>query len=99
MLQDATTDKDSNKKLNIGIFKKENKYYLKFIDPHGVQFIGNSADKIDGFNDFVSDLTKLKNKNIHSAELYFYNKRGVPHGVDKNYRKYWTGSFNKIFTG
>lgn len=78
-------------------FKKNNKYYLKFIDPHGVQFIGNSADKIDGFNDFVSDLAKLKNKNIYSAELYFYNERGVSHGVDDFYRKYWTNDFETIF--
>ena len=78
-------------------FKKANKYYLKFIDPHGVQFIGNSADKIDGFNDFVSDLTKLKNKNIHNAELHFYNERGVPHGVDNDYKRYWTNNFKKIF--
>jgi len=78
--------------------KKEDKYYLKFIDPHGVQFIGNSADKIDGFNDFGSDLSKLKNKKIHSAELYFYNEQGVPHGVDKFYSKYFTSDFGGIFT-
>lgn len=78
--------------------KKAGKYYLKFIDPHGVEFIGNSAEKIDGFNDFGSDLAKLKNKNIVSAEMYFYNERGVPHGVDAFYRKYWTNNFDKLFS-
>jgi len=77
--------------------KKDNKYYLKFIDPHGVQFIGNSADKIDGFNDFESDLIKLNNKKIHNAELYFYNEQGVPHGVDKFYSKYFTSDLGRIF--
>lgn len=77
--------------------KKGDKYCLKFIDPHGVQFIGNSAEKIDGFNDFVTDLVKLKNKNIATAEMYFYNEEDVPHGVDEFYRKYWTNNFDKIF--
>ncbi|HOF45129.1 MAG TPA: DEAD/DEAH box helicase family protein [Candidatus Pacearchaeota archaeon] len=77
--------------------KKNNKYYLKFIDPHGVQFIGNSADKIDGFNQFKSDLANLKNKNIHNAEMYFYNEQGVPHGVDSAYSQYWTSNFEDIF--
>jgi hypothetical protein len=77
--------------------KKNNKYYLKFIDPHGVQFIGNSADKIDGFNEFKSDLANLKNKNIHNAEMYFYNEQGVPHGVDSAYSQYWTSNFEDIF--
>jgi len=77
--------------------KKDEKYQIKFIDPHGVQFIGNSAEKIDGFNDFQSDLAKLKNKNIQSAEMYFYNEHGVPHGVDKFYSQYFTSNLEKIF--
>jgi hypothetical protein len=77
--------------------KKANKFYLKFIDPHGVEFVSNSADKIDGFNDFVSDLVKLKNKNIYNAEMYFYNEQSVSHEVDDYYKKYWTNDFEKIF--
>jgi len=77
--------------------KKDEKYQIKFIDPHGVQFIGNSAEKIDGFNDFQSDLAKLKNKNIQSAEMYFYNEHGVPPGVDKFYSQYFTSNLEKIF--
>lgn len=77
--------------------KKDEKYQIKFIDPHGVQFIGNSAEKIDGFNDFQSDLTKLKDKNIQSAEMYFYNEQGVPHGVDEFYSQYFTSNMEKIF--
>jgi type III restriction enzyme len=77
--------------------KKGEKYYLKFIDPHGTVYISNTAYKIDGFNDFITDLTKLKNHNIHSVELYFYSKGIVPHGVDDLYRKYFTSNFDVIF--
>jgi len=78
--------------------KKGDNYQLKFIDPHGVQFIGNSAEKIDGFNDFKSDLSKLKNKNISNVEMYFYTNKEIPHGVDEFYKKYWTNNFEMIFS-
>ena len=77
--------------------KKEGNYFLKLIDPHGTIYFGNSTDKIDGFNDFVADLTKLKNKNIYSAEMYFYNENNIPHGADELYRKYFTSDFKAIF--
>lgn len=79
-------------------FKTGNQYYIKFIDPHGTQYIENSAEKIDGFNDFLSDLNKIKNKNISGAEMYFYNDNQPGSGVDEKYRKYWTNDFNKIFS-
>jgi type III restriction enzyme len=78
--------------------KKNGKCYLKFIDPHGVQFISNTTDKIDGFNDFCSDLSKLNSKNISKVELYFYNDKEVPHGVDDFYKKYFTSDFQYIFS-
>lgn len=77
--------------------KKEDKYFIKFIDPHGTIFFGNSADKIDGFNDFITDLMKLKNKNIYSAEMYFYNENNIPHGAKELYKKYFTSDFKAIF--
>jgi len=77
--------------------KKRDKYYLKFIDPHGTEFIENSAEKIDGFNDFIADLTSLKEKKITSAEMYFYNNNRPGAGVDEKYRKYWTNDFEMIF--
>ena len=77
--------------------KRGNNYYLKFIDPHGTEFIENSAEKIDGFNDFIEDLSCLKNKNITSAEMYFYNDKQPGAGVEEKYRKCWTSNFNKIF--
>lgn len=77
--------------------KKDNKYYLKFIDPHGVEHIGNTTDKIDGFNDFTSDILKIKIKNISSAELFFYNENSTPHGLDSVYQKYFTSDFDKMF--
>ncbi|MFA5791439.1 MAG: DEAD/DEAH box helicase family protein [Candidatus Paceibacterota bacterium] len=78
--------------------KKNNNYYLKFIDPHGTQYIENSAEKIDGFNDFITDLVSLKNKKITNAEMYFYNDDQPGAGVDEKYRKYWTNDFVKIFS-
>ncbi len=77
--------------------KKGANYYLKFIDPHGTQYIENSAEKIDGFNDFIADLDSLKKKRVTSAEMYFYNNDQPGAGVDEKYRKYWTNDFNKIF--
>jgi len=77
--------------------KKGDNYQLKFIDPHGTVYVGNSTDKIDGFNDFQSDLSRLKNKNIQSTEMYFFNEHNPPHGMDKFYVKYFTSDFNKIF--
>jgi superfamily II DNA or RNA helicase len=79
-------------------FKKIDKYYLKFIDPHGTQYIENSADKIDGFNDFITDLGNLKKKNVTSAEIYFYNDEQPGAGVDEKYRNYWTNDFDRIFS-
>lgn len=78
--------------------KKDGKFYLKFVDPHGTIFMGNSADKIDGFNEFSFDLSKLKNKHISGAEMYFYNDNNTPNGVDKFYKQYFTNDFNKIFS-
>jgi len=77
--------------------KRDNNYYLKFVDPHGVQYTSNTAEKIDGFNDFCSDLLKLNSKNILSVELYFYNEKEVHHVVDGFYKKYFTKSFSDIF--
>ena len=46
---------------------------------------------------YYNDLSKIKNKDIACAEMYFYNEQGVPHGVDKFYGKYWTNNFDTIF--
>ncbi len=79
--------------------KKGEEYHIKFIDPHGVQEgRDNSVDKIMGFNSFVEDVKKIKtNKNIFT-NLYFYNENKPGVGTHKEYRKYWTSDFNKMFS-
>ena len=79
--------------------KKGNNYYLKFIDPHGVQAgRDNSTDKIDGFNDFVMDLANLKENRRLAAQMYFYNAMQPGTGMSEQYRKYWTNDFENIFS-
>lgn len=79
-------------------FKKANKYYLKFIDPHGVEHTGNSAEKIDGFIDFLDDFNKMRNKKLEKAELFYFNERQPGKEIKEEYRQYWTSDFNKIFS-
>lgn len=77
--------------------KKGNKYYIKFIDPHGVEYTTNSADKIDGFLDFADDLDKLKSKKLEKVDLYYFNENQPGREIKEEYRKYWTNDFAKIF--
>lgn len=77
--------------------KKENKYYIKFIDPHGVEYTTNSADKIDGFVDFIDDLEKLRSKKLEKADLYYFNEKQPSREIKEEYIKYWTNDFSKIF--
>ncbi|MBI2013582.1 MAG: DEAD/DEAH box helicase family protein [Candidatus Colwellbacteria bacterium] len=77
--------------------KKGNKYYLKFIDPHGVEYTTNSADKIDGFIDFMDDLDKIGNKKLEKVDLYYFNEQQPSREIKEEYRRYWTNDFTKIF--
>jgi hypothetical protein len=78
--------------------KKGDKYYIKFIDPHGAeQGRDNSVEKIDGFNEFIKDFNNLKNKKLEKIEIYFFNKRTPGVGMGEEYRKYWTNDFDNIF--
>ncbi|MFA6463250.1 MAG: DEAD/DEAH box helicase family protein [Candidatus Shapirobacteria bacterium] len=78
--------------------KKGNKYYIKFIDPHGVEYTTNSADKIDGFLDFVDDLDKLRSKKLEKVDLYYFNEQQPGREIKEEYRRYWTNDFVKIFS-
>ncbi|MDD5290677.1 MAG: DEAD/DEAH box helicase family protein [Patescibacteria group bacterium] len=78
-------------------FKKDDKYYLKFIDPHGTEHTGNSAEKIDGFLDFLDDFNKMRNKKLEKAEMFYYNERQPGKEIKEEYRQYWTNDFEKIF--
>lgn len=77
--------------------KKNSKYYLTFVDPKGVEFTSNSANKIDGFNDFLEDYSKLKDKKFEKINLFYFNENQPAEDVKEEYRKYWTDHFNKIF--
>src|SRR3989344_6239808 len=77
--------------------KKGNKYYIKFIDPHGVEYTTNSADKIDGFLDFVDDLDKLGRKKLEKVDLYYFNEQQPSREIKEEYRRYWTNDFARIF--
>lgn len=78
-------------------FKKNDKYYLKFIDPHGIEHTGNSAEKIDGFLDFLDDFNKMTNKKLEKAEMFYFNERQPSKEIKEEYRQYWTNDFEKIF--
>jgi superfamily II DNA or RNA helicase len=79
--------------------KKDDKYYLKFVDPHGIQEgRDNSVDKIEGFNDFIEDIKTIKKQKNIFAELYFYNEKQPGVGMPKEYIKTWTNDFTKIFS-
>jgi len=76
--------------------KKNGKYYIKFIDPKGVEHTKNSGEKIMGFEDFVSDYAEIKEKKVTSFELFYYHDE-EPDTEEKN-KKYWTNDFDKMFS-
>jgi len=79
-------------------FKKDGKYYLKFIDPHGTEYTRNSTEKIDGFLDFLDDFNKMRNKKLEKVEMFYYNKLQPGKEIKEEYRKYWTNDFERIFS-
>ena len=76
--------------------KKNGKYYIKFIDPKGVEHVKNPIEKIRGFEDFISDYAKIKEKKIASFELFYYHDKQPE--VEEVYKKYWTDDFDKVFS-
>lgn len=78
--------------------KKNKKYYLKFIDPKGAEYTANPSSKIDGFNDFLEDYEKLKDKKLEKIELFYFNAEQPSTDRKEEYRKYWTNDFDKIFS-
>ncbi|WP_456325761.1 DEAD/DEAH box helicase family protein, partial [Desulfonauticus submarinus] len=78
--------------------KKDNLYYIKFVDPKGIEHIRNPSDKIRGFEEFEKEITKLnKNRAIKvEVALYYFNDE-MPSYVEQKYRKYWTNDFDEIF--
>ena len=76
--------------------KKGNNYYIKFIDPKGVEHIRNPVDKIQGFEEFKNSVEKLCSSLKPEVELYYFNDEKPPY-VEGKYKKYWTDNFNEIF--
>jgi len=75
--------------------KKDDKYYIKFVDPKGVEHIKNPIEKIRGFEDFIFDYTKIRKKKVASFELYYYHDEQPE--VEEIYKNYWSNDFDKIF--
>lgn len=77
--------------------KKNNQYYIKFIDPKGVEHIRNPIDKILGFEEFEKEITKLNKDRKIKVALYYFNEQ-IPPYVEQKYKKYWTNNFDEIFS-
>ncbi|MFZ2969547.1 MAG: hypothetical protein WA063_00200, partial [Minisyncoccia bacterium] len=60
------------------------------------EHLKNPIEKIRGFEDFLSDYTKIKEKKIDSFELFYYHDE-EPEAED-TYKKYWTNDLDKIFS-
>ncbi|SKC37715.1 DEAD/DEAH box helicase family protein [Maledivibacter halophilus] len=74
--------------------KKENKYYIKFIDPKGLSRETNPKDKIVGFRE-IFDLTKMKIVNDHvKVELLYFNDE---HYEDPLLNKYTFYEIERLF--
>lgn len=73
--------------------KKDGKYYLKFIDPKGIEHTQNPCDKSRGFEKVKKELAGIENKNITDIELYFFSDE-IP---DSECKEYWVSDFNTIF--
>ena len=76
--------------------KKDNQYYIKFIDPKGIEHTRNPIDKILGFEEFEKEITKLNKDRGIKVALYYFNDQMPPY-VEQKYKKYWTNNFDEIF--
>lgn len=74
--------------------KKNEEYYIKFIDPKGLKYQTNPKDKIQGYeNIFKNNLKIFDNKKVET-KLYFYNKKNSNDELIEKYRFY---DIDKIF--
>lgn len=67
--------------------KKDEKKYIIFIDPKGVEHTKNASDKIRGFLELKSKLKDIE------LRLFFYNQ-DIP---DSEFKEFWCNDFDKIF--
>lgn len=75
--------------------KKDNNYYIKFIDPKGTQHPENAVDKIEGFEKIFNKQKIFENLKVDS-QLYYYNNN-EPISLKDKLEHYWTNDFAQIF--
>jgi len=74
--------------------RKDNNYYIVFVDPKGTVIPANAINKIDGFNQmFAKEISQTKDTII--VRLWYYNPNDL--GFPTRYSKYWTDDLNKVF--
>lgn len=69
--------------------KKEDKYYIRFVDPKGIEHLSNPWDKYKGFKKIFANVTDI------DIELWFYNEVGEE--ANEELRKRYTLDFEEIF--
>ena len=76
--------------------KKDNRYYIKFIDPKGIEHPRNAVDKINSFNKIFNSNQMFEEKFEVITQLYYYNQN-EPSVLKNELSKYWTNDFDYIF--
>lgn len=76
--------------------KKDNKYYIKFIDPKGLEFEQNSRDKLKGFEEIFNENKYTIDGLEFKVELLYYNGSNKDDELI-NRHKFYNESFSKLF--
>lgn len=77
--------------------KKENTYYIKFIDPKGLSREQNPIDKIEGFEEVFNQISYPSDNGLDiRVELWYYNGDNISNEKLNKY-KFYKDSFNKLF--
>jgi len=74
--------------------KKDNNYFVVFVDPKGTVIPANAINKIDGFNDLFSNDVR-QGEDIIQISLWYYNPNDL--GFPSKYSNYWTDDLVKVF--
>lgn len=75
--------------------KKDKTYYIKFVDPKGIEHPQNAVDKILSFEEIFNEKKSYNDLNV-ICQLYYYNQN-EPVELMNNIGKYWTNNFDNIF--
>ena len=79
--------------------KKDNTYYIKFIDPKGLSREQNPIDKIYGFEETFNQIVYPLDEGLDiCVELWYYNGDDISNKKLNEY-KFYEDSFNKLFNG